>query len=380
MVSCQEDIYDVPRDENGNIIFTTISSTTTSGISSLDDQFSVTATLPNAKQGDVMNVECLQLQVPSGSASATMQLLPLAGTQKTATVGADKKATVTYTRTEAKLVKLGDYVTVVFNGETDYAKQRIELIAATTVTKPKAGGKEVDITRTDETAYFNVTVKPKLSTYTGTLVVTRKNGVKDTPVVVPGSPFATADPFLVPISGTDFAAGKDTMIYSFKATSGTYSDDISYTVVVRDPYFYLKKTGITLTLGGSSAGRNILTNKGVAATDANAILAIDGGSLIIHGGSNWAVSGKEISFVPATLALYDKNSSLDAIAAFTAGTPTSTADPIVGAGVYIFKIVNGPNPSDVYYGMIRVVSVVPGVSITLEYRIGNQYAHLTVIS
>ncbi len=76
-----------------------------------------------------------------------------------------------------------------------------------------------------------------------------------------------------------------------------------------------------MSLGGSSAGRNILTNKAVAATDATAILAVDGGSLIIHGGSAWAVSGKQISFVPATLALYDKNNTNEAIAAFEAGTP-----------------------------------------------------------
>lgn len=380
MASCQEDLFDVPRDENGNIIFTTISSTTTLGVSSLDDQFSVTATLPNAKQGDVMNVECLQLQIPSGSASATKQLLPLTGTQKTATVGADQKASITYTRAEAKLVNIGDYVTVVFNGETDYAKQRVDLTAATVVTKPKVGIKEVDIARTDETAYFNVTVKPKSAAYAGTLVVSRKNGAKDTPVTVPGSPFATADPFLVPISGADFAAGKDTMIYSFKATAGSYTDDITYTVIVRDPYFYLKKTGVTITLGGSSAGRNILINKAVSATDANAILAIDGGSLIIHGGSNWAVGGKEISFVPATIELYDKNSTTDAIAAFAAATPISTADPISGVGVFIFKVINGANPTDVYYGMIKVTSVIPGVSITFEYRIGNLYAHLAVIS
>lgn len=288
IVSCEDELFDVPKDANGDVIFTTISSTTTLGVSTLDAQFSVTATLPNAKSGDVMNVECLQLQVPPGG-SATKQLLPLAGTQKTATVGSDNKATITYTRTEAKLNVAADYVTVVFNGATDYAKKRVDMVPATVVSKPKVGSKEIDVARTAEIAYFNVTVKPKSATYTGTLVVTMKNGKNATPVAVPGSPFATADPFLVPIAGTDFAADKDTMIYSFKATAGSYTDDIGYTVVVRDPYFYLKKTGVTLTLGGSSAGRNILTNSAVAATNANAILAIDGGSLIIHGGSAWAV-------------------------------------------------------------------------------------------
>ncbi len=59
---------------------------------------------------------------------------------------------------------------------------------------------------------------------------------------------------------------------------------------------------------------------------------------------------------------------------------TSTADPINGAGIFIFKVVNGPNPTDVYYGMVKVTTVIPGVSITIEYRIGNLYAHLAVIS
>lgn len=379
IVSCKkDDLFTVPRDADGNVLFTTVSSTSTLGVSSLDDQFTVVATLPNAVSGDVMNVELLALQIPEGG-SSTKQLLPLAGTQKTATVGADLKASISYTRAEAKLVNVNDYVTVVFNGKTDYAKKRVDLVAATVVSKPKVGTNEVDVARTAETAYFNATINPKSAAYTGTLVVKRKNG-KNAPFVdVAGSPFSGGQPFLVPISGTDFAVGKDTMIYSFKSTMGTYSDDITYTVVARDPYFYLKKAGVGLTLGGSSAGRNILTNAGVAANATTAILAIDGGSLILHGGSSWAVGGKAITFVPSTLALYDKNSSTDAITAFAAGVATATADPIAGSGVYIYKVVNGPNPADIFYGMIKVTAVVPGVSVTFEYRIGNQYAHLSVI-
>jgi len=75
--------------------------------------------------------------------------------------------------------------------------------------------------------------------------------------------------------------------------------------------------------------------------------------------------------------MYAANKSNDAIAAYSAGVPTSTADPI--AGFYIFKIVNGTALSDVYYGMLNVTSVIHGVSITFEYRIGNLYAHLSVI-
>jgi hypothetical protein len=377
-VSCEKgDLYDIPRDANGDAIFTTVSSTTTAGISTLDAQFSVTATLPNAKSGDVMNVECLQLQMPAGG--TTTQLLPLAGTMKTATVGSDLKATITYTRTEAKLNNAGDYVTVTFAGATESAKQRVDMVAATSATKPKVSGKEVDVARTNETAFFNISVSPKSGAYTGTLAAQRKNGAKASWVAVTGSPFSGAQPFLVPISGSDFAVGKDTMYYEFTSTSGSYTDKLAYTVIVRDPYFYLKKTGVTLTLGGSSAGRNLLNNKAVAENDPNATIAV-AGSLVLKGGSVWLASGKTIQFVPSTNAMYTANNTTDAIAAFNAGSPASTADPIAGEGVYIFKIVKGPNPSDVIYGMIKATSVLPGISVTIEYRIGNMYAHLVVIS
>ena len=62
IISCQDDDYDIPRDENGNAIFSEAPSSTTTGISTLDDEFTVTAYLPNAQSGDVMTVECLQLQ------------------------------------------------------------------------------------------------------------------------------------------------------------------------------------------------------------------------------------------------------------------------------------------------------------------------------
>jgi hypothetical protein len=380
IVGCsKEELFDVPRDANGDIIFTTVSSTTSLGVSTLDDGFTVTATLPNAKSGDVMNVELLMLQLPTDVQSTTKQLLPITGTQKTATVGSDNKASITYTKTEARLAAVNDYVTVVFNGATDYAKKRIDLVSATKVSKPKVGSKEVDVARTSEVAYFNVTVAPKSAAYAGNLVAKMKNGKNGALVDVAGSPFPNTATFLVPIAGTDFAADQDTMYYTFTTTMGAYSDVINYTVIVRDPYFYLKKTGVTMSLGGSSAGLNILTKAAVAATNANAILAIDGGSLILHGGSAWAVGGKSISFVPSNAAMYDLNNTTSAIAAFNAGVATPTADPIAGTGIYIFRIVNGVAPTDVYYGMIKVTNVVPGVSVTMEYRIGDQYAHLSVI-
>ncbi|NEW83406.1 MAG: hypothetical protein GZ094_13710 [Mariniphaga sp.] len=377
ILSCTEqDYYELPKDANGNVLLTGISSTTSTGISTLDGSLTVTATLPNAKSGDVMNIELLQLQIPT-TGGTTTQLLPMTGTQKTATVGADFKATVTYTRAEAKLTKASDYVTVVFNGVTEYAKARVDMVPAITSTKPIVSGVVVDVARTAETAYFNVNVMPKEAAYTGTLVAKRKNGTTGTWVTITGSPFSGTQPFMVPISGTDFAAGKDTMFYSFSAAKGTYMDEVMSTVIVRDPYFFLKKSA-TLTLGGSSAGRNLLINAAVAENDATANIAVSG-SLVLKGGSAWLAAGKTIEFVPTTAAMYDANNLTNTIAAFTAGTKTTTADPISGTGTFIFKIVNGTAVADVYYGLLKVTSVLPGVSTSFEYRIGDKYAHLSVV-
>jgi hypothetical protein len=373
IISCQEDELDIPRDQNGNAVLTGVSSATTTGISTLDDGFSVTAHLPNGKSGDVMNVECLQLQYYE--AGGNDQLLPLSGTQKTVTVGSDLMATVTYTRNETNLGSPGDYVTVSFAGETDYALQRVDMVTASSTTKPKVGDIEIDVMRSSETAYFNVTVEPKSGPYTGTLVAKRKNGVTAAWETVPGSPFSGDQPFLVPISGTDFAADKDTMYYTFEATQSGYTDEIAASIIVRDPYFFLKKSA-TLNLG---AGRDLLINAEVDENDENAMLALSG-ELMLKGGSTWHSNGNTIEFVPTTAAIYAANNSNDAIAAFEAGTPTATADPIEGEGIFIFKAVTGPNPEDVYYGMISITSVVPNSSVTFEYRIGNMYAHLAVIN
>jgi len=377
ILSCtKQDYYEIPKDANGQAILTGISSTTSTGISTLDGSLSVTATLPNAKVGDVMNIELLQLQIPT-TGGTTKQLLPMTGTQKTATVGADMKATITYTRDEAKLTKATDYVTVVFNGVTDYAKARVDMVPAITTTKPIVSGIEVDVARTSEVAYFNVKVTPKAAAYTGNLVAKRKNGTTGSWVAIAGSPFSGTQPFMVPISGDDFAASKDTMFYSFSAASGIYTDEVLTTIIVRDPYFFLKKSA-TLTLGGSSAGRNLLINAAVPENDATANIAVSG-SLILQGGSAWLAAGKTIEFVPSTAAMYDSNNSTNIIAAFNAGTKTTTADPITGVGVYIYKIVNGPGVADVYYGIMKMTSVLPGVSVSFEYRIGDKYAHLSVI-
>lgn len=377
IVSCtKQDYYEIPTDENGKVILTGISSTTSTGISTLDNSFTVTATFVTAKVGDEMNVELLKLQIPS-SGGTTTQLLPLTGTQKKAVVGSDMKATVTFTRDEAKMTKVGDYVTVIFAGKTDYAKQRVDMVPATTVSKPIVSGKEVDVARTAETAFFNVTVVPKQAAYAGSLIAKRKNGKNAAWVNITGTPFSGTQPYLVPISGNDFAAAKDTMYYSFSATSGIFTDEVASTIIVRDPYFFLKKSA-TLTLGGSSSARNLLINAAVSDTDPKANLAISG-SLILKGGSAWLTAGNKIEFVASTLPMYEANNSTNIIAAFNAGVPAITADPIAGVGVYIFKIVNGPAPTDVYYGILKMTDVLPGNSVSFEYRIGDKYAHLSVI-
>ena len=378
VVSCsKETLYDIPRDANGNVLLTTTSTATTTGISTLDNGFSVTATLPNAKAGDVMKVECLQLQMPP-EGGETMQLLPLAGSQKDITVGSDLTATVSYTRDEANLVNAGDYVVVVYNGKTDYAKQRIDLVPATTFSKPSVSGIEVDIARTSEIAYFHVNVEPVSGSYSGTLVAKMKNGVNEPWVDITGSPFSGNQPFLVPVSGDDFAADKDTMYYSFTAAAGPYTDVVTTSIVVRDPYFY-KKRKATMLVGGNSSGLDLITNNLVPADSVVASLAIEGDSLILKGGSAWLATGKTIEFVPTTEEMYKNNNSNDAIAAFNAGTPSNSANPVIGEGYFIFKMVTGSNPEDAYYGIIKIEEVLPGSSISMEYRIGNLYAHLSVL-
>lgn len=381
IVSCtKQPYYDVPKNADGSAYLTGVSSTTTTGISTLDASFTVTATLPNAKAGDVMSVELLQPQTVTGQASK--QLLPLAGTQKTATVGSDLKASVTYTRAEGQLAKATDYVTVVFNGVTDYAKVKITMEPATSTTAPKVSGVVVEVARTAETAYFNVTIAPKSGAYTGTLVVQSKNAKNDAFADVVGSPFAMATPILVPITGTDFAVGHDTMFYTFTATSGAYTDQIATTIIVRDPYFYLKKTA-TLTRGGSTAALNLLLNKGVAVTDTTGHLQISAsGPLTLEGGAAWLAKDPVkhiIEFVPTTLATYTANNSTATIAEFAAGTPTTSANP-TGSPAYIYRMVLGPLPTDVFYGLMKMgaANATDG-TVTIEFRIGNQYAHLAVI-
>jgi hypothetical protein len=374
--SCsKQDYYNIPKDSSGHVIITTVASSTSAGITTLDDNFTVNAVLPNAKAGDTMTVELLMQQPPVGSPAGTAtQLLPIAGTQKKIIVASDFTASVNFTRAEALMTKAGDKVTVTFAGKTESAIRVITMTKATTVSGTKYNNKVVPIIRSAGTAYFDVNVAPILAAYTGMVVVKNKNGINDPWQTVGNFPGISQ----VPISGDDFAVGKDTMYYAFISQVGSFSDTVNLTILNSNPYFQFKKTG-SMTLGGSSAGVNMFINGAVAASDPTAIMAIDGGSLSIHGGAAWAVGGKVISFVPSTLALYNENNAVNITAAFMAGTPTTTADPVLGEGVYIFKIVNGPNPTDVFYGILKVVSIMPGTSINYEYRIGNLYTQLSVL-
>ncbi|MEQ8553063.1 MAG: hypothetical protein RLQ12_19305 [Cyclobacteriaceae bacterium] len=120
LMSCTDQPYfDIPRDENGNVIFTEISEVTSGGVTTADADFTVDAYFPNAKPGDVMTAQVLKNQVPPWNPEGAMQLLPLEGTRKEVTVANDLTTSVTYTKAEAGLVNVGDAVTVVFSGATD---------------------------------------------------------------------------------------------------------------------------------------------------------------------------------------------------------------------------------------------------------------------
>lgn len=374
--SCsKQDYYNIPKDGSGSLIVTKVSSTTSAGISTLDDNFTINAVLPNAKSGDTMTVELLMQQVPAGApAGSATQLLPIAGTQKKIILTADLTASVNFKRSEALMTKEGDVVTVTFAGRTESASRVITMRKATSVSGTKYNAKLVPVIRSAGSAYFDINVAPILAAYAGTVTVSNKNGIND--------PWQNAGSFpgtcKVPITGDAFAIGKDTMYYTFVSRVGNFSDTVNLTVLNNNPYFQFKKTG-KLILGGSSAGANMLINVAVTAGDAMAMMAIDGGSLTIHGGAAWAVAGNGISFVPSTLSSYNENNSDKIIAAFMAGTPTDTADPTLGEGVYIFKIVNGPTAANIFYGIIKIINLVPGSAINYEYRIGNLYTQISVL-
>ena len=120
MISCTDQpYYDIPYDENGNVYITQISKVTCDPVKAGQTSFTINCYFPNAKSGDVMKDTVLQQQVPSWNPTGAKQLLPIAGSEKSITVGSDFKTSVTYTLQEARLLNVGDAITVVFSGATD---------------------------------------------------------------------------------------------------------------------------------------------------------------------------------------------------------------------------------------------------------------------
>ncbi len=131
IMSCTDQpYYDIPYDDNGNVILSGISEVTSDGITTADASFTVNCYFPNAKSGDVMIATVLKRQVPSWDPGGALQLLPITGSEKSITVGSNLRTSVTYTKAEAQLVNAGDAVTVVFSGATDSGIIQIVLQAA----------------------------------------------------------------------------------------------------------------------------------------------------------------------------------------------------------------------------------------------------------
>lgn len=131
MTGCTDQpYYDIPYDENGNVYITDISVVTCDPVKVGQTSFTINCYFPNAKSGDVMKSTVLQQQVPSWNPTGAKQLLPIAGSEKSITVGSDFKTTVTYTLSEAHLINVGDAITVVFSGATDSGIIQIVLKAA----------------------------------------------------------------------------------------------------------------------------------------------------------------------------------------------------------------------------------------------------------
>jgi hypothetical protein len=130
MIGCTgQPYYDIPYDENGNVYITEISKITSTGVTTADASFTINCYFPNAKSGDVMTAQVLKRQAPSWDPQGALQLLPY-GSPKSITVGSDLKTSVTFTRTEAGLVNVGDAITVTFAGATDSGIISITLKAA----------------------------------------------------------------------------------------------------------------------------------------------------------------------------------------------------------------------------------------------------------
>ncbi|HCN83609.1 MAG TPA: hypothetical protein DIT07_08305 [Sphingobacteriaceae bacterium] len=380
VVSCsKQEYYNVPLDANGHAIITQIATGSTPGITTLDASLTVTTKLPNAKAGDVMVAEIVKSQIPTGGGAA--QNLPLAGTKKSVTVAADLTTSVTYTRAETAL-NPGQTIVVTFSGATDsFTTPQIPLTAATSVlpvglnyqgkaTAPIRGAGGAGL------AVLPIQVKPAGNTYTGTIVVS----TTDDPAVAYANPVtytgATAN---VPVDADTFPTA-GTRYYQIVTTQGGITETIFTKLTAQDSFFFLKKTTGILSLTTAAQGGFLLTTgASVAATAATAQLTVSAGSLVIKAGPATTGTGASIGFVASTSAAYDANNAIAARAAYAAGTPTATADPASGTGIFLYRMQLSAAASDVYYGYIKVTTIVPGVSVAFEYRIGDLYPHLLVI-
>jgi len=388
IISCNEDQYEIPKDDEGNVILTKPSETETEGLSTLDDEFTVTAKFYNSNSGDQMEVELLQLQTSEEYNTDSKLLLPIEGSQKEVTLNDNLEATVTYSRDEANLEQVGEYVTVVFEGETDYAKTRVYLENATDVTDPMVGGTVITpIMAKEDTAYFNIIVEPIQEEYEGEIVVKSKSSSSDDWSEIQESPLTGDQPYLAPISGDEYEAN-DTLYYQFIAEKGGYKDVVEKQMVISQPYFFASKTA---TISPSDA-LNLFTNSvedtadvEIGAEETSAIVSLTSvdGLLKLQGNSDWLAASNDnsIEFVPSTQEMYQNNNSTAAIEAFenaASGDVTTTADPLYEEGVYIFKVENGTTPEDTYYGMVKFINSSTEL-VEFEYRIGDQYSHVPIV-
>ena len=375
VVSCsKQEYYNVPVDANGKAIITSVSTGSNTGITSLDGSVTVNTTLPNAKAGDVMIAEIVKSQIPPGGGTA--QSLPLASTKKSVTVGSDLTTSVTYTRAETAL-NPGEAIVVTFSGATDsYTTPQITMTPAASIGTLQYQGKTTSLVRTAGTATLKVSVAPKGGTYTGNIVVSYRDNGTGAYTVLGTFPGSTTD---IPVNPDTWASGVNSREYKVDVAQGGYTESLTTVVNAQDPFFFLKKTG-TLSLTTSSQGGFLLTTGASAtATATTAQIVVSGGSLSVKAGPGTTDSGRSIDFVATTAAKYDANSSSTAKADYAAGTKLAVADPTSGTGIYLFRMVLGPNPEDVYYGYLKFTSVTPGSSVSFEYRIGDRYEHLLVI-
>jgi len=156
IVSCSKvPIYDIPT-VDGKIIIYEYTNSTNTGITTLDPSITFNVTFKTAKAGDAMGYELLAQQTPP--VGSVKQWLPLAGSQGSFTMPADLKYSITFTRAQTGLTVAADNRKLSVWGPMDSHLKQFQMDAATTVSAPQSSGKDVTITKTTDTAYFNVKV------------------------------------------------------------------------------------------------------------------------------------------------------------------------------------------------------------------------------